>query len=437
MMKSGATDARQTHDLKLDRMPSHTHNGLLASHRRRTAIFIQFSDLCLTHDPGTRDYYSRSYARMTGYNLPSHFMEIPYWIPTVASMLPDHAYEKELMIVEDVPRACRDLMRRVDDPILFMSVMDASLTQSHQVISVGLKTIIGGYTDPADFEDLANVTYCHDINDLSGILDHVIPSPSCLDYRLFEGFACIPRLSLSSGCSFRCSFCTVPTQLVPATEERLLADVDALAGLSYGLIFIDDKSFGQAQNWQVVARVRDIICNRTDEFYGFIVQTPPSIAARPGFLEACYELGVRYVEFGVETVDDALLKWLRKPFSIGHLRQACSIARDLGMYIIPNLIIGIPGDDYSGSIVWLKDNVDIIPVVNVNWLSVHHGNDRGSLDLPDHGIADRDQNTSNKTWLSPSEEARGHLAIAQCYGITDSYWRGRSIDLQPLAMARS
>jgi len=142
MMKSGATDARQTHDLKLDRMPSHTPNGLLAAHRRRTAIFIQFSDLCLTRDPGTRDCYSRSYARMTGYNLPSHFMEIPYWIPTVASMLPDHAYEKELMIVEDVPHACRDLMARVDDPILFMSVMDASLTQSHQVISVGLKTLL-------------------------------------------------------------------------------------------------------------------------------------------------------------------------------------------------------------------------------------------------------------------------------------------------------
>jgi hypothetical protein len=364
-------------------------------------------------------------------------MEIPYWIPTVASMLPDHVYEKELMIVEDVPRACSDLLAGADDPILFMSVMDASLTQSHEVIAVGLQTIIGGYTDPDDFADIANVTYCHDIDDLGGILNNTIPSPPCLDYRLFEGFACIPRLSLSSGCSFRCSFCTVPTQLVPASEERIIADLDALSGLSYGLIFIDDKSFGQAPNWQLLAKVRDLICNRTEEFYGFIVQTPPSIAARPGFLEACHELGVRYVEFGVETVDDTFLKWLRKPFSVRHLRQACSIARDLGMYIIPNLIIGIPEDDYSGSIAWLADNVDIIPVVNVNWLSVHHGNDRGSLDLPEHGMADRDQNTSHKTWLSPHEEARGHLAIAQCYDITDSYWRERSIDLQPLAMTRS
>jgi hypothetical protein len=49
-------------------------------------------------------------------------------------MLRHHAYEKELMIVEDVPHACRDLLARADDPILFMSVMDASLTQSHEVI---------------------------------------------------------------------------------------------------------------------------------------------------------------------------------------------------------------------------------------------------------------------------------------------------------------
>jgi Radical SAM superfamily len=318
-----------------------------------------------------------------------------------------------------------------------MSVMDASLTQSHEVIAVGLETIIGGYTDPAGFADLANVTYCHGINNLMAALNHVIPSPPCLDYRLFEGFACIPRLSLSSGCSFRCAFCTVPTKLVTATEERLLADVDALSVLSYELIFVDDKSFGQASNWRLLAKVRDMICDRSNELYGFIVQTPPSIAARPGFLEVCYELGVRYVEFGVETVDDALLKWLQKPFSVKHLHRACSIARDLGMYIIPNLIIGIPGDTYSGSIAWLEDNVDIIPVVNVNWLSVHHGNDHGSLDLPDNGIADRDQNASSKTWLSPTEEARGHLAITQCYDITDSYWQGRSVDLQPLTMAHA
>ena len=118
-----------------------------------------------------------------------------------------------------------------------------------------------------------------------------------------------------------------------------------------------------------------MICDRSEEVYGFIVQTPPSIAARPGFLEKCYEMGVRYVEFGVETVDDALLKWLQKPFSVMHRRRACAIARDLGIYVVPNLIIGIPGDIYSGSIEWLEDNVDIVPVVNVNWLAVHHGND--------------------------------------------------------------
>ncbi len=90
-------------------------------------------------------------------------------------MLPHHTYEKELIIVEDVPHACRDLLARTDDPILFMSVMDASLTQSHEVIAMGLETIIGGYTDPADFSDLANVMYCHDVNNLSGLFNNIIP----------------------------------------------------------------------------------------------------------------------------------------------------------------------------------------------------------------------------------------------------------------------
>ena len=141
-------------------------DGSPAVHEKRTVTFIQFSDLCLTSDAKTRDYYRRSYARMAGYHLPRHFMEIPYWIPTVASMLPDHAYDKELLIVENVPNACRELRMRTDDPILFMSVMDASLAQSHEVIATGLEAIIGGYTDPAGFTGLANVTYCHDVADL-------------------------------------------------------------------------------------------------------------------------------------------------------------------------------------------------------------------------------------------------------------------------------
>lgn len=39
------------------------------------------------------------------------------------------------------------------------------------------------------------------------------------------------------------------------------------------------------------------------------------------------------------------------------------------MWVIPNLIMGIPGDGYNGTLRWVEEYLDVIPAVNVNWLS--------------------------------------------------------------------
>lgn len=140
-------------------------------------------------------------------------------------------------------------------------------------------------------------------------------------------------------------------------------------------------------------------------------------------------MGVRYVEFGVEVVNDDVLKYLRKPFRTKHLAAACVEARRLGLYVIPNLIMGIPGDDYAGTIAWIEANVDIVPVVNVNWLATHFGNTRGDLGLPAETFADRDQNSTSKTWLTPEQVQTGMQAIERVYDLTDTYWNGRRLTL--------
>jgi len=132
------------------------------------------------------------------------------------------------------------------------------------------------------------------------------------------------------------------------------------------------------------------------------------------------------VEFGVKSAVDAILRYLRKPFRVKHLYLACSIARDLGLYVIPNLIMGIPGDDYEGTLAWLREFVDVIPVVNVNWLATHFGNERGDLGLPSTTVADRDKNSTTKTWLTADQSAIGQQKIRQIYTIIEEYWCGRT-----------
>ncbi|MDK1341854.1 radical SAM protein [Streptomyces sp. 378] len=373
-----------------------------------------------------RDYYRRSYARMRGYYMPPHFMEIPYWIPIVASMLPDEHFRKELMIVDDLDVAHQRIAEAAEGDLFFFSALDANVEQLLHLAPTGATMIVGGYVDPDVFAEFPNVSFLRDVTHLPVALPRARPQTT-LDYRLFNGLKCIPRFSMSSGCSFRCKFCTVPTQVVPAAPEGYEAEIAAFAPLDFRLAFVDDKSFGDpvANNWRDLGTVRDIFITVHENFEGFIIQTPPSLAARPGFLADCRDMGVRYVEFGVETANDSLLKYLRKPFRTKHLYAASEIVRDLGLYVIPNFIMGIPGDDYKGTVEWVQEFVDIMPAVNVNWLAAHFGNERGDLDLPVETFGDRDQNTVTKSWLADDDVAAGLAAVQDIYAITEDYWRDR------------
>ncbi|WP_436739636.1 radical SAM protein [Streptomyces sp. BBFR102] len=391
------------------------------------AVLVQFSDLLLTEDSTMRDYYTRSYARMRGYYMPQHFMEIPYWIPIVASMLPDQHFRKELMVVDDLDVAHRRLAKAAEGDVFLFSALDANVEQLLHLASTGATMVVGGYVDPEVFAGHPHVSFLHDVANLPDFLPGARPRTT-LDYRLFDGLQCIPRFSMSSGCSFRCNFCTVPTQVVPADPAGHEAEIAALAPLDFRLAFIDDKSFGDpaANNWRDLGEVRDIFAASHPGFEGFIIQTPPSLAARPGFLADCRDMGVRYVEFGVETAHDGLLKYLRKPFRTKHLYKASETIRELGLYMIPNFIMGIPGDDYRRTVQWVREFVDIMPAVNINWLAAHYGNERGRLDLPVETFGDRDQNTVTKSWLGQEEIAAGLSAVQEIYAVTEAYWRDRA-----------
>jgi len=150
-------------------------------------------------------------------------------------------------------------------------------------------------------------------------------------------------------------------------------------------------------------------------FQGFIIQTPPLLANKNGFLEEAKALGVKYIELGVETVNDSYLEMFNKPFTIKQLNQLVEKVRDLNLKIIPNLIMGIPGDDYLDTIKWIERNIDVIPVVNVNFLAIHYGNQRGQLPFSPVSIGDKDQNTPEKSWLTPEDMIRMKEAVNIIY----------------------
>ena len=75
---------------------------------------------CWTSTPVSfmRAYYRRAYARMDGYQMPEHFMEIPSWIPLIAGMMPPHRFRKRLHIVESLDATVEKLSHGDPDEVL-------------------------------------------------------------------------------------------------------------------------------------------------------------------------------------------------------------------------------------------------------------------------------------------------------------------------------
>ncbi|MER6913534.1 radical SAM protein [Streptomyces sp. NPDC000594] len=380
--------------------------------------FVQFSDQLLTPHDLMRRYYREAYATMPGYVLPPHFMEIPYWIPVIAGLLPDEAYRKSVYIATDQEELVALGRDSPPGTAFLFSVMDTSLAYVRDFADrVDRPIVLGGYTDPLDFAHHPHVSYLAGLPHLPSVFPGARTSAT-QDYRLFTGMRCIPRFSLSSGCSFRCAFCTVPTTVTLTPEDRVLRDADALDPLSFELVFVDDKSFGEARNWRSLGDVGKRLAADHPDFAGFIVQTPPSLACRDGYLEEWREMGVRYIEFGLEICDDRWLKHLRKPFRMRHADRALELAAGLGIPVVPNLILGIPGADYTGTVEWITRNAAHIPAVNVSWLAVQHGNERGDLGLPARDRGNGDQQSDDKTWLSERDREHSWQAVHAVYEAT-------------------
>jgi radical SAM superfamily enzyme YgiQ (UPF0313 family) len=394
------------------------------------AVFVQFSDTILT-DPMVGDYHRRAYDNMPGYHFPEHYMEVPYWIALTSGMMPDDRYQKSLHVVTDVESSIDELAQQKDATLLF-SVMEANEPHVRRMVErLGNRAIMGGYTDPDEYTDFGHVQYLGGLSELPTALTGLdMAAPP--DYTLFEGEHCIPRFTLSTGCSFMCKFCTVPMKVQAVDPASVEAQVEVLQPLNFSLIYMDDKSFGQAHNWRQVGKVGELIRQYNPDFMGYIAQTPPTLAIRPGFLDEAIDKGLRYLETGVEVADDVYLKNLRKPYRLRHLQKLCDAVRERDLPLIPNFIMGLPGDDYEKTIEWVRDNRDIIALGNMSILATHYGSERGGLSYGNGSREDSDQNSMQKSWLNPEDEQRMRDAMQTIYELTSSdqegSWQHRQTD---------
>lgn len=356
------------------------------------------------HDP-IRDYYCRVYGKTPGYLYPSpDFFEIPTWIPALMGRMSEAEAKG---VAFQCLGSVSALAEHGSDVVVYGSVMDTTLPIWRKLADWYPTTTfgLGGYVDPEAFKNNPNVVW-------SASLDSISLVDRGPDYRLFRGWPCIPRLQLSSGCTHKCNFCMVPRVVTERPLADIVRDVDSFRGLAFELVYIDDKTFGQAKNWTLLAKLGLRIKLYNPDFDGFVVQTTATQVLRHAE-DWAKNYWVRYIETGVETLDDTTLRLWRKPHTAAQCWEAARLIRRLYDYNgyrvkwIPNLIFGIAGDergphDYIPTVDAVSEWRDwgIVPFVNP-YILTQYADARGKVARSYAGDkpGDSSENTVDKSWL--------------------------------------
>lgn len=278
-------------------------------------LFVQFANSMFPRFGVSDGYWDDFYSTYSdyGYVRMRDAFEVPKWIAEASYFLPEDSFKKICWVHHSVDEAIQEISSGEYDFVLF-SVMTCTKKFTEEIIrrsKPSQKYVIGGY-DNWIYEAgkiYPNVKVADMMRETA---EHMgLPYRFGTDYSLFRGWTVLPRLTLSYGCTNRCKFCIVPhtTSIVPG--DVIEQQIDSFADLTFKLIYIDDKTFGQAENYRCIKSLASRIKEYNPEFEGFVVQTTSGMVARRA--QEFRELGVVVAEIGLESYNDDILRKYSKP----------------------------------------------------------------------------------------------------------------------------
>lgn len=402
----------------------------------KRTLCVQFASdlLYMGGEDAGESYFDKLYSGVRrGYARPGEtpltnpdFWEIPFWTAVMAKNLPD----ADFYAVRNIDEAKAFLAKSGYGRVAF-SALDINKDKIRDLMTSAPQTtdvVIGGYVKdlPETFEssDHPNVKTFPTMEAFIESLGQ--KKKPGVDYRHFMGVNTIPRLALTRGCMYSCAFCAVkPHGIVTDLDAReVVSQVSAIAELGSELAYLNDKTFGQGKNWKLLPKIFKRIRKSNPRFQGFIIQTT---AADMNFRrfpkEWLAKSGIRYVELGVESYNDGILRVMRKPANRMLIDRAAQVLREFGMQFIPNIIVGThwtkkmaarvenlseseqrsvdaleeTDESYQMTMNFLERNTDIVSHANIYNLATYPGTELGD-ETGTVSEEDLDENTIEKSF---------------------------------------
>jgi radical SAM superfamily enzyme YgiQ (UPF0313 family) len=199
--------------------------------------------------------------------------------------------------------------------------------------------------------------------DATSIPGVITPETSSVSYHSWEGELCrvfdsdaeytkfyisyggMLNLQTKRGCPFRCSYCTYPH--IEGGKMRFLDPREVAdqahrlqeAGAKY--IFVTDSVFNASYEHSLQVARAFIDRHITIPWGGFFAPTVPP----DGYFRQLADAGLTHVEFGTESMCDAMLSNLRKPFATSDVFTAHRQALAASLHIAHYFLLGGPGEN--------------------------------------------------------------------------------------------
>ena len=294
--------------------------------------------------------------------------------------------------------------------IIFGSVMACNKGRWERIVSryPGTKFFLGGYTTPIP---RANVAWCLHPYDAIVALEEAEPGFGPLHpldpfyYPVLGKVANGVRVSMSTGCDHACSFCSVRHPTQELSWGDIMLQIAPLLGRKVGIVYVDDKTFGQASGWRDLQKVKDAIRPA-----GFVVQTTALQVTQMGAerMAEWAHMGIMAVEIGVESYNDLILAHYRKPARERLIDQAMGLVAGAGMLVCPNLLVGLAGETkltYEHTCKWMES------VPSLGWFNLYCL----AYYSPHAQAQDDDEAKPIKSWHTEQEAADAYCGFTWLY----------------------
>jgi len=369
----------------------------------KTILFCQFHNNLINgnYEKSIADcYYTGIYKYNDGYYKQDCFFELPLWIAEIKGSIKDK-YNTTLLIIDDIQKAISEINIANPDYICF-SILAVNKAFIHEIIKAcpDKLFILGGYINFESFKAYNNVKIFDSIKAFINFLG--LSYIYNLDYSLFKGYKTIPRLTLSKGCLNKCKFCIVEKQITEINKRDIIKQIKAFKDLNFKLVYLNDKTFGQCKNYKLLPLIYKRIKAYNPNFKGFIIQTSCSMFLKQSFIDIIKNSHIFACELGIETYNNKLLQGLNKPQNIKVINEAMKQLIKLDIKIIPNIIIGLVGENketYNNTLNFIKEYKDNIYLLNIYNLAVYL-NSELAKEININNDNDLNENSTNKSFYN-------------------------------------